>query len=96
MAEVRSADGRSWESKRAVGAIESFSSLQIYAYLPISLIPGSRILDKLAKFFVLEYSEHIALKSQNQNLDEKSLYEIPVCISMQKLPVHIVTRHKSL
>ena len=40
------------------------SSIWIHNYLPISLIPSFGILSRLAKFFVLEYTGLVGLRTE--------------------------------
>ena len=43
--------------------VKSFSRFRIHNYLLVSLIPVFGILGRLAKFFVLEYTDFVGIRS---------------------------------
>ena len=45
-----------------VEAIEPFSRFRIHGYFLVSLIPVFGILGRLAKFFDMEYTDHVSIK----------------------------------
>ena len=47
-----------------VGAIELLLAIWIHGYFPICLILSFGFLGRLAKFFVLEYTENVGLRSE--------------------------------
>ena len=47
-----------------VGAIELLLAIRIHGYFPIRLILSFGLLGRLAKFFVMEYTEIIGLGSE--------------------------------
>ena len=47
-----------------VEAIEPFSRFRIHGHLLVSLIPVFGTLGRLAKFFVLEYTRFVGIRSQ--------------------------------
>ena len=74
--------------------MEIRSSLWIHSYLPITLIPSFGILRRLAKFFVLEYTEPVGLRTEFRCLSGQILVYVIVVFQIAERMKMIIREAK--